>query len=152
MLRWGWLVKTSPIWLVRRCGVWCARRKPNTRVGWCWSTPTPRWIWLRWQPAGNPNWSCATESPTLPDGDDGAAQDIGDAPAVFDAAGTVLITGGTGMAGAALARHVVACHGVRRVVLASRRGVHGDGVDELVGQLSQAGAAVQVVACDVARS
>jgi len=98
--------------------------------------------------------TAATTEPTLtlPDGDDGAAQDIGDAPAVFDAAGTVLITGGTGMAGAALARHVVACHGVRRVVLASRRGVHGDGVDELVGQLSQAGAAVQVVACDVARS
>ena len=33
------------------------------------------------------------------------------------AAGTVLITGGTGMAGSALARHVVANHGARNLVL-----------------------------------
>ena len=33
------------------------------------------------------------------------------------AAGTVLITGGTGMAGAALARHVVARHGVTDLIL-----------------------------------
>ncbi|WP_432648630.1 KR domain-containing protein [Mycobacterium tuberculosis] len=38
------------------------------------------------------------------------------------AAGTVLITGGTGMAGSAVARHVVARHGVRNLVLVNRRG------------------------------
>src|SRR6201995_2638101 len=38
------------------------------------------------------------------------------------AAGTVLITGGTGMAGSALARPLGADHGVRNLVLGSRRG------------------------------
>ena len=38
------------------------------------------------------------------------------------AGGTVLITGGTGMAGAAVARHVVANHGARDLLLVSRRG------------------------------
>ena len=38
------------------------------------------------------------------------------------AGGTVLITGGTGMAGGELARHVVNAYGVRHVVLASRQG------------------------------
>ena len=38
------------------------------------------------------------------------------------AAGSVLITGGTGMAGAHIARHLVARHGVRHLVLVSRRG------------------------------
>ena len=36
--------------------------------------------------------------------------------------GTVLITGGTGTLGVALARHLVTQHGVRRLVLLSRRG------------------------------
>ncbi len=65
------------------------------------------------------------------------------------AAGTVLITGGTGMAGAALARHVVACHGVRDLLLVSRRGPQAPGAPELVAELRAAGAAVSVVACDV---
>jgi len=64
--------------------------------------------------------------------------------------GTVLITGGTGMAGAVLAGHVVGRYGVRRVVLASRGGDRAEGVGELVARLSEAGAQVQVVACDVA--
>ncbi|PIJ35587.1 polyketide synthase [Mycobacterium heckeshornense] len=66
------------------------------------------------------------------------------------AAGTVLITGGTGMAGSALARHVVARHGVRHVVLVSRRGVEAPGAGELVGELGESGAQVRVVACDAA--
>ena len=65
-------------------------------------------------------------------------------------AGTVLITGGTGMAGAVLARHVVHRYGVGHVVLASRRGDRAEGAGELVAELTQAGAEVQVVACDVA--
>jgi polyketide synthase 12 len=66
------------------------------------------------------------------------------------AAGTVLITGGTGMAGSALARHVVARHGVRRLVLVSRRGPDAPGAADLVAELAAAGAQVQAVACDAA--
>ncbi|WP_139822315.1 type I polyketide synthase, partial [Mycobacterium lacus] len=66
------------------------------------------------------------------------------------AAGTVLITGGTGMAGSALARHVVTRHGVRNLVLVSRRGPDAPGAEELVADLGAAGARVQVVACDAA--
>ncbi|WP_264992447.1 type I polyketide synthase, partial [Mycobacterium montefiorense] len=65
-------------------------------------------------------------------------------------AGTVLITGGTGMAGSALARHVVSRRGARNVVLVSRRGLDAPGAAELMTELSATGAQVQVVACDVA--
>ena len=66
------------------------------------------------------------------------------------AAGTVLITGATGMAGSALARHVVARHGVRHLVLVSRRGLDTPGSAELGAELAAVGAQVQVVACDAA--
>jgi polyketide synthase 1/15 len=66
------------------------------------------------------------------------------------AEGTVLITGATGMVGAVLARHVVNAYGVRHVVLASRRGDRAEGAAELAAELAQAGAQVQVLACDVA--
>jgi polyketide synthase 12 len=66
------------------------------------------------------------------------------------AGGTVLITGGTGMAGASVARHVVAQHGVRHLVLLSRRGADAPGAAELVAELTAAGAHVQVVAADAA--
>ncbi|OBI14789.1 polyketide synthase, partial [Mycobacterium sp. E2462] len=66
------------------------------------------------------------------------------------AAGTVLITGGTGMAGSALARHVVTRHGVRNLVLVSRRGPDAPGAAELSAELAAAGAQVQIVACDAA--
>ncbi|HWF27669.1 MAG TPA: SDR family NAD(P)-dependent oxidoreductase, partial [Mycobacterium sp.] len=66
------------------------------------------------------------------------------------AGGSVVITGGTGMAGSALAGHLVARYGVAHVVLVSRRGGDGEGVAELVGRLEGAGAQVSVVACDVA--
>ncbi|ONF62099.1 SDR family NAD(P)-dependent oxidoreductase [Amycolatopsis keratiniphila] len=49
----------------------------------------------------------------------------------IDPAGTVLITGGTGALGAALARHLVSAHGVRHLLLASRRGPSAPGADEL---------------------
>jgi polyketide synthase 1/15 len=65
------------------------------------------------------------------------------------AAGTVLITGGTGMAGAELARHVVNAYGARHVVLVSRRGGRADSTAELTLDLARAGAQVQVLACDV---
>ncbi|TRW82822.1 type I polyketide synthase [Mycolicibacterium sp. 018/SC-01/001] len=65
------------------------------------------------------------------------------------AAGTVLITGGTGMAGAAVARHVVDRHGARDLLLVSRRGAAAPGADDLVGELTSAGARVRVLAADV---
>ncbi|MCW2551624.1 MAG: polyketide synthase, partial [Mycobacterium sp.] len=64
--------------------------------------------------------------------------------------GTVLITGGTGMAGASVARHVVEHHGVRDLVLLSRRGPDAPGAAELVAELSAAGAHVRVLAADAA--
>ncbi len=66
------------------------------------------------------------------------------------AGGSVLITGGTGMAGSALARHLVDRYGVGHVVLASRSGAQAEGTAPLVDQLTEAGARVTVVACDVA--
>ena len=66
------------------------------------------------------------------------------------AGGTVLITGATGAVGAVLARHMVDGYGVRHLVLASRRGDRAEGAAELAAELTEAGAQVQVVACDVA--
>ncbi|WP_439677890.1 SDR family NAD(P)-dependent oxidoreductase [Embleya sp. MST-111070] len=71
-------------------------------------------------------------------------------PVRFDPAGTVLITGGSGTLAALTARHLVAEHGIRRLVLAARRGGQAPGVGELVSELAEAGAEVDVVACDVA--
>ncbi|MEU5733322.1 SDR family NAD(P)-dependent oxidoreductase, partial [Streptomyces antimycoticus] len=68
----------------------------------------------------------------------------------FDGRGTVLITGGTGGLGALLARHLVVEHGVRSLVLTSRRGVEAPGAAELVAELAGLGARAEVVACDVA--
>ncbi|MEC3956830.1 SDR family NAD(P)-dependent oxidoreductase [Nocardia sp. CDC153] len=64
--------------------------------------------------------------------------------------GTVLITGGTGGLGALLARHLVTAHGVRHLLLVSRRGETTAGATELVSELSAAGATARVAACDVA--
>ena len=63
--------------------------------------------------------------------------------------GTVLITGGTGVLGGAVARHLVGEHGVRSVVLASRRGPQAAGATELASELRGMGADVLVAACDV---
>ncbi|ALG12160.1 type I polyketide synthase [Kibdelosporangium phytohabitans] len=65
-------------------------------------------------------------------------------------AGTVLITGGTGDLGAAAARHLVVNHGVRHLVLASRRGLAAPGAQRLQAELVELGAEVVVEACDVA--
>ncbi|HEX3785716.1 MAG TPA: SDR family NAD(P)-dependent oxidoreductase, partial [Pseudonocardiaceae bacterium] len=71
-------------------------------------------------------------------------------PVPPDPEGTVLITGGTGGLGATLARHLVTRHGVRHLLLASRRGPAAEGAAELVGELEAEGAKVRVVACDTA--
>jgi polyketide synthase 12 len=68
----------------------------------------------------------------------------------FDPEGTVLITGGTGALGATVARHLVGEHGVRSLVLTSRRGLEAPGAGELVAELEELGAEVTVAACDAA--
>ncbi|MFK4273088.1 SDR family NAD(P)-dependent oxidoreductase [Streptomyces milbemycinicus] len=68
----------------------------------------------------------------------------------FSPHGTVLITGGTGMLGALLARHLVTAHNVTSLLLTSRRGPDAPGAAELTAELTEAGARVDVVACDVA--
>ncbi|WP_189062350.1 beta-ketoacyl reductase, partial [Micromonospora parathelypteridis] len=70
-------------------------------------------------------------------------------PVSVSADGTVLITGGTGALGALLARHLVVEHGLRSLVLTSRRGLDAPGAVGLVAELSALGAVVRVVACDV---
>ncbi|XXS80066.1 type I polyketide synthase [Sorangium sp. So ce176] len=74
------------------------------------------------------------------------------APATrLDPDGTVLVTGGTGELGRQVARHLVAAHGVRHLVLTSRRGMDAPDAAALVEELRAAGAAtVDVAACDVA--
>ncbi|MCK9922403.1 SDR family NAD(P)-dependent oxidoreductase, partial [Frankia sp. AgPm24] len=71
-------------------------------------------------------------------------------PTGWDPDGTVLITGGTSGLGALLARHVVATRGVRQLLLASRRGPHTPGVDDLVAELAGQGAQITVAAVDAA--
>ncbi|MFG2212005.1 SDR family NAD(P)-dependent oxidoreductase [Streptomyces sp. NPDC048638] len=64
--------------------------------------------------------------------------------------GTVLVTGAGGVLGGLVARRLVERHGVRRLLLVSRRGVGAPGVGVLVEELYAAGAEdVRVVACDV---
>ncbi|MEU1806738.1 SDR family NAD(P)-dependent oxidoreductase [Streptomyces sp. NPDC019937] len=71
-------------------------------------------------------------------------------PQAFDPEGTVLITGGTGTLGAATARHLVARHGVRRLLLVSRRGLDAPGAAELAAELTERGVRVTVARCDAA--
>ncbi|MFJ9214472.1 SDR family NAD(P)-dependent oxidoreductase, partial [Streptomyces sp. NPDC102264] len=79
------------------------------------------------------------------DHDDTAARPL-------DPEGTVLITGGTGELGRETARHLVRHHGVRHLVLTSRRGADAPGATELIHELEREGAqCVRVVACDVTR-
>ncbi|MCM2421630.1 type I polyketide synthase [Streptomyces sp. RKAG293] len=73
-----------------------------------------------------------------------------DVLAPWQSDGTVLITGGTGGLGALVARHLVGEHGVRHLLLTSRRGQDAPGAAELVAELSGAGATATVAACDVA--
>ncbi|PWS41179.1 type-I PKS, partial [Streptomyces sp. ZEA17I] len=72
-------------------------------------------------------------------------------PRALDPDGTVLITGGLGELGSALAAHLVRAHGVRRLVLLSRRGGNAPGADSSVRELEAAGAErVDLVAGDIA--
>ena len=70
-------------------------------------------------------------------------------PRPIDPERTVLITGGLGGLGALSARHLVAAHGARHLLLASRSGPKAKGAKELEAELTALGAKVKVVACDV---
>ncbi|GAA2780420.1 hypothetical protein GCM10010452_05310 [Crossiella cryophila] len=64
--------------------------------------------------------------------------------------GTVLITGGTGTLGALLARHLVTRHGVKHLLLTSRRGLDTPGANELAARIRELGASVRIENCDAA--
>ena len=104
-----------------------------------------------WRP-GSLSWWCVTGLFTVP----GLSRSVIEAvpagadPVGWASVGTVVITGGTGVLGALVARHLVAVHGVSRLVLTSRRGMEAPGAQQLVDELDQLGAQVEVVACDVA--
>ncbi|NEY36947.1 KR domain-containing protein, partial [Streptomyces sp. PRKS01-65] len=68
----------------------------------------------------------------------------------FAPEGTVLVTGGTGTLGAAVACHLVAEYGVGHLLLVSRRGMAAPGAAQLCARLGEWGVSVSVVACDVA--
>uniref|UniRef100_UPI0022B8F323 type I polyketide synthase n=1 Tax=Streptomyces sp. RPT161 TaxID=3015993 RepID=UPI0022B8F323 len=72
------------------------------------------------------------------------------APRPYDPEGTVLITGASGMLGGLFARHLVAEHGVRHLLLVSRAGADSANADELTTELGALGAEVTWSACDVA--
>ncbi|MGW6209857.1 type I polyketide synthase, partial [Streptomyces sp. NPDC055089] len=62
---------------------------------------------------------------------------------------TVLITGGTGGLGRLVARHLVARHGARQLLLLSRSGEHAEGAAALAAELAEAGAEVRFAEGDV---
>ncbi|MDX8141341.1 type I polyketide synthase [Lentzea sp. BCCO 10_0061] len=102
------------------------------------------------------------ELPALPDEQEAAVRDgqvlvprlakvtgHGEATTIADPHGTVLITGGTGSLGAAVARHLAA-QGAGHLLLTSRRGLEAEGAKALVAELEAAGSRVTIEACDVA--
>ncbi len=68
----------------------------------------------------------------------------------LDPRGTVLITGATGSLGRLIARHLVVAHGIRNLLLVSRRGGKAEGSSDLEAELEALGAEVRLLACDVA--
>ncbi|WP_433789716.1 SDR family NAD(P)-dependent oxidoreductase [Actinoplanes sp. CA-252034] len=64
--------------------------------------------------------------------------------------GTTVVTGATGTLGTLLVRHLVHTHGVRDLLLLSRSGADAPGAGRLWSELTEAGARVRLVRCDVA--
>ncbi|GAA0905676.1 MULTISPECIES: type I polyketide synthase [Streptomyces violaceusniger group] len=77
-------------------------------------------------------------------------QDTATTGITWDPQGTVLVTGAASGLGGLVARHLVGEHGVRHLVLASRRGLAADGAAELRTELADLGAHATVAACDTA--
>ncbi|MEU5431275.1 SDR family NAD(P)-dependent oxidoreductase, partial [Streptomyces olivoreticuli] len=72
-----------------------------------------------------------------------------DVPVPLDPDGTVLITGGTGTIGAAVAEHLARTGESTRLLLVSRSGPAADGAPELAARLEELGAEATFVAADV---
>ncbi len=81
---------------------------------------------------------------------DEPGQDTATPGMTWDPQGTVLVTGAASGLGGLVARHLVSEHGVRNLVLASRRGLAADGAAELRTELVDLGAQATVAACDTA--
>ncbi|MET7426655.1 SDR family NAD(P)-dependent oxidoreductase, partial [Dactylosporangium sp. NPDC005555] len=77
-----------------------------------------------------------------------AAEDA--APAGLDPERTVLVTGGTGVLGRLVAHHLVTVHGVRHLLLASRRDADPADSAALADEMRARGGEVTTVACDLA--
>ncbi|MEX5713843.1 type I polyketide synthase, partial [Parafrankia sp. FMc6] len=77
---------------------------------------------------------------------------VGDEPAdeTRHEHGTALITGATGALGGLIAERLVTRHGVRHLLLVSRRGPDAPGADRLLARLRELGAHARLVACDTA--
>jgi polyketide synthase 12 len=69
-------------------------------------------------------------------------------PSPLNPEGTVLITGGTGVLGALLARHLVTRHGARNLLLISRKGRAAGSAGAIEAELTGLGASVQIASCD----
>ncbi|GLY16582.1 hypothetical protein Kisp01_35970 [Kineosporia sp. NBRC 101677] len=76
-------------------------------------------------------------------GESGRASEVGEV-------GAVLITGGTGLLGALVARHLAERGRAEELVLISRSGPRAAGVAALAAEVAQSGVAVQVTAADAA--
>ncbi|KAI1309561.1 KR domain-containing protein [Xylaria venustula] len=64
--------------------------------------------------------------------------------------GAVLVTGGLGDLGGRVVRRLVSSHGVRDLVLTSRRGIETPGADAFVAEIEELGAKATIVRGDVA--
>ncbi|MFE4663514.1 type I polyketide synthase [Streptomyces sp. NPDC056716] len=64
--------------------------------------------------------------------------------------GTVLVTGGLGLLGRLIARHLVTEHGVRHLLLTGRRGGRTPGAEAFAAELTGLGATVTLAAADAA--
>ncbi|MFA1538208.1 SDR family NAD(P)-dependent oxidoreductase [Actinomadura monticuli] len=73
-----------------------------------------------------------------------------DVPPPANPDGTVIITGGTGTIGSAVAEHLARTRQAGRLLLAGRRGPDAPGASELIARLGELGVEARAVAADVA--
>ncbi|MEU3985268.1 SDR family NAD(P)-dependent oxidoreductase [Streptomyces sp. NPDC026672] len=144
---------TAPLDL-RAAGVWGLIRSAQSEYPGCFTLvdtdgAKPTWRTLnRVAALAEPQWALRGRTARVP-------RLVRVAPAaelpVLDAGPdrTVLVTGGTGAPGSALARHLVAEHGVRDLLLTSRQGQDAPGAAALEAELAALGARVRIAACDV---
>ncbi|MER5549077.1 type I polyketide synthase [Streptomyces sp. NPDC002589] len=71
-------------------------------------------------------------------------------PAPATENGTVLVTGASGGIGTEVVRHLAGAHGVRRLLLLSRKGPDDPRAAELVRELAESGTEAVLAACDTA--